>query len=211
MSTASILQQSIIVAGQEITPIIGSLQERAEKIAQFDPNLYTDEEEKLLEIYRLAQGSTRLINIQSAIMVGGANEKGFPRLAIANYFLSLARKRVWTQVNRRGAVSFENDPNWPDWNWRCPAGTLPAWKGLGKLRSDRYASTTVPQVPLELRQPSGKGVYVLFEVNEWRPEVRPVDPVLLQYIGGDICAILGTWDLTEKEVEVIRATKQLGL
>ena len=75
--------------------------------------------------------------------------------------------------------------------------------------------TIVPIVPSDvlasirkrIRTRSSLGrFFTLFEVEEWKP-VPPVDSALLEHIGGDLYAVLATWDLTDLERAVIAGTR----
>lgn len=80
---------------------------------------------------------------------------------------------------------------------------------------DRSAwSSMVPVVPPKHRPRSGSslGSYlVLWEVDEWTWSTVPPppgDPALLRHVGGDIYAVVATWNLTELERLVLSGRRQ---
>jgi hypothetical protein len=60
----------------------------------------------------------------------------------------------------------------------------------------------VPPVPPGLQPKFGLGNYHILWEAEWEM-VAPKDPALLKHIGGDLYAVLATWDLTEIERTVL--------
>lgn len=81
---------------------------------------------------------------------------------------------------------------------RMAEGTLPRAGGW----IPRRASAMVPIIPPELRPPHALSNYHILWEADWRPE-PPVDPALLKHIGGDLYAVLATWNLTEVERAVL--------
>jgi hypothetical protein len=65
----------------------------------------------------------------------------------------------------------------------------------------------VPIVPPKHRPARGfASCQVLFEAEDWawsRDPDAAVDPALLRHVGGDIYAVLATWELTELELLVL--------
>lgn len=67
----------------------------------------------------------------------------------------------------------------------------------------------VPMVPPDVRPARGqlKDRFILWEVDHWASKPRtaraPVDPFLLKHIGGDLYAILASWDLTPIEQAIL--------
>lgn len=91
-----------------------------------------------------------------------------------------------------GTLSSPQVRNWPGSSW---------WDDPynGAFRA------MVPHVPPGLRpRHSLDGYATLFEVEEWaKSPAPPRDPALLKHIGGDLYAVLATWDLTELERSVL--------
>ena len=80
---------------------------------------------------------------------------------------------------------------------------------LTRWGASRAWAAMVPICPPEHR-PAGTSTLasfqVLFEVDEWQWQGRPEppgDPALLKHVGGDIYAVVATWDLSELEQLVL--------
>jgi hypothetical protein len=122
---------------------------------------------------------------------------------------------VYTRgVSRKGGIEFV-DSLGRAWNYRrglidletrfdLPTGYE---RGHSLVGGSSYGawSSMVPVVPPKHR-PSGagdlSGYLVLWEVESWewsQVPPPPGDPALLRHVGGDIYAVLATWDLTELE------------
>lgn len=184
------------------------------------------EDAQILRGYRaLAQGHT-VIDLPKCIRLGGMFEDtGLPRLAVA----TSSHEFVWVRRIEDGRVIFLPGVV-TSWSgaphrisplrrkdvYRMPADTLPAassstitvhrdsamrwqhpWNGAWRAM--------VPIVPPALRPAhSLDGYATLFEVAEWAPDpTAPHDPALLKHIGGDLYAVVATWDLTELEQAVL--------
>lgn len=154
-------------------------------------------------------GVEGLIDLRAAITAGGVDDHLRPRLAACQ------ADAEWCYMRRttRGDVEFADRP-WRDIPHnarrgivRFSEGTLPATQPPRNLGWDRWrrmqsGKAMVPMVPARLRPKLHlRNFHVLWEA-EWRPE-PPVDPALLKHIGGDLYALLGTWDLTPLERAVL--------
>ena len=161
------------------------------------------------------KGSLPLIDVSRAIKFGGQLKNGLPRLALATYKMSFKGKKVYVEVKRNGRVDFYSSSaaRNSDRILRLPKETFPRRSELQVLFSLRpytlEARTAVPLVPPELRQEDSKKKFVLFEVNEWEDVPRPIDPYLLLHVQGYIYAVLGSWDVTEKELSAYQASSLL--
>lgn len=136
-----------------------------------------------------------------------------PRLAVGRASAAF----VYTEgVQRNGSLELVDSLN-RSWNYRIgrvqlaagtfelPAGYAPGRSLLGRRWTPGAWSSMVPIVPPKHRPRSGSPLnayHVLWEVDNWTwSEVPPPpsDPALLRHIGGDLYAVLATWDLTELE------------
>lgn len=171
---------------------------------------------ELAEIMRgykaIAQGH-QVIDIVATIKAGGSvpvlptRRRGgdpieTPRLAVAQADADWC----WVEVDDKGAVRFSTVEEPAHNAKRCyvsfPAGTVPPRANGWRWRFDPHAKAMVPPVPPRFRPATSlAGYHVLWEA-EWTP-VPPVDPALLKHIGGDLYAVLATWDLTELERTVL--------
>lgn len=94
---------------------------------------------------------------------------------------------------------FHHTDRWPRGNAtrnvvRVPAGTLPVSENVS-------ARAMVPIVPPGLRPAGDLGRFHILWEADW--EAVPVDPALLRHIGGDLYAVIATWDLTDLERTVL--------
>lgn len=221
MSTKDLLSQAVVIAGQEVTPQVGSLQEMTEEIEGIEPRLRTEEEEGLLRVARATKKNLPLINIAKAIQVGGANPERMPRLAVAPYLGSLERRRVQAYVDEDGRVEFTCEISvdlYNHWQLNLPPQTLPRLEGLARVGNQigigpaLFREHVIPLVPPPLRRRQEEGVVLLFEATNWqKPIAYAGDPYLLKHIAGFVYAVLGTWDLSEREVKAYRTAGDLGI
>ena len=168
------------------------------------------EDVAILRGYRaLAKGHT-VIDLPQVIGLGGVFESGLPRLAVATSSHSF----VWVQRTVSGRVEFLPRRRWdmrPRMTkdcYRLPAATLPSvethpWRANDPWDGDHRAM--VPHIPPALRPAhSLDGYTTLFEVDVWAKDpTAPKDPALLKHIGGDLYAVLATWDLSPLEQSVL--------
>lgn len=205
METQSdILKKSISFAINSTNDQKSLMYEYFERIRHLNVNQLTNEEKNFIKNIDLLDTNLPLINMFDAIKFGGF-KNGWPNLAIATYEMSLKNKPLFAKIYTIfGDLVFSTHENY---------GT----KGKEMIfRANIYsknenrddclvAKTPVPLVPPELRQVSSEDVYILFEVNKWNSVPLPIDPYLLKKIHGNIFAIIGTWDLTQKELDTYRA------
>lgn len=195
-----------------------------------DPTVRREYEE-IARAYRYAaKDEVALISLSKTIASGGSvtrtlvHGKGTDRESHTHYLLpALAACRSSAQfaytlgIETDGAVRFIDQLR-PWHNYRRgrvaiePGSfTLPAgyragseiWGGGG---SGAW-SALVPIVPPKL-MPRGRleNYLTLWEVEDWTWRTSPSppgDPALLQHVGGDLYAVLATWDLTELEKLVL--------
>ena len=196
-----------------------------EKVAEYLKSVrerHSEEDAQILRGYRaLAQGHA-VIDLPKCIRLGGEFTEGFqaglPRLAVA----TASHDWVWVERYQDGHVNFlpgvrgawRGSPHRISNQrrkdvYRMPAGTMSV--DTAQPQTSRATNYTypwagsmramVPHVPPALRpRHSLDGYAVLFEVEEWAPDPdAPRDPALLKHIGGDLYAVVATWDLTELE------------
>lgn len=194
--------------------IITMNKEEAEKeLKEYREIVKTRGEDYLKQIkeslYHLSQGRS-ILDMNIVMKVGGINEEGEPKLAIA--------RSDWNRVRFRkqqvGAGRFFRDDNSGlKMNVSIPENTFPKWNE--KEKADRFEekiirktiSTKVPIVPAQFL-PKGKleNYYILWEVDKWNEE-PPKDPILLKRIEENTFVVLGAWDLTPLEQSIIRGRR----
>lgn len=145
-----------------------------------------------------------LIRLTQAFAEAGWDEAGNPRLAIARSDRRRVRYRVEWQ-NARRVLSFDASSGWgarggPTLQRSVPLSVMPPRPA--NAPNSPNLGAIVPMIPADVR-PGGraKNWFTLFEAM-WEP-VPPVDPILLQHLGGDLYAVLAEWDLTELERAII--------
>lgn len=150
---------------------------------------------ELMRGYKALREGKQLIRLAETISAGGVDAQGLPRLAIAR----ADERLIFTHRQQNGAVEFYPDRRVRarDRVFNLPADTLPRMESWVQTHS-----ALVPIVPPRFRPPhSMTGYHVLWEA-EWSPRA-PRDPALLKHIGGDLWAVLATWDLTDLERAVL--------
>lgn len=192
-----------------------------------DPDTRAEFEE-VARAYRLAaRDEVPMIALTPSIVAGGTMQRSvvfskgttserterylLPRLAALR---SDARFAYTLGIQETGSIEFVDRPN-PSERLRSgrleiDAGfALPGGFKAGRPMDEwnaRYCWTAmVPLVPPRHWPPRATALrsYVtLWEVDDWawtRQPAPPRDPALLRHIGGDLYAVLATWDLTELE------------
>jgi len=199
----SVLEQSAISL---------SIPEARAKVAEYVRAVrerHNAEDMAILRGYRALARGHQVIDLPNVISRGGVfEETGLPRLAVA----TSNHEFVHVERSRDGGVTFQPEqwinPRRRKDVYRCPVGTLPDMAYPNHLGWGLWGGrqrAMVPHVPPALRPVhSLDGYATLFEVDEWAPDpTAPVDPALLKHIGGDLYAVLATWDLSELERSVL--------
>jgi hypothetical protein len=142
-------------------------------------------------IYRaIAHGKT-VISVADAIVAAGIDSEGRPRLAFA--------RADWPECRCQRVIDelyFDKPRSGTASKFRIP------WLGM------RYApqlAANIPRIPPHFRPKVGVlGKYFLLWEADWRAQ-PPSDPMLLRRVGKDAWIVLAAWDLTEVEMNVLRA------
>lgn len=155
-------------------------------------DVYDKRDWEIERIYRqIARGKT-VISVIDSIRAAGVDEIGRPQLAIMRADQTQIRCTFYAEA----AVTFESMAN------RQIKFAIP-WLGRTK-RQGWDASAIVPRIPPQHR-PAAKtlaGYHILWEAD-WT--AIPRDPLLLRRIGRDAFVVLAAWDLTDVEMNVLRA------
>jgi len=149
----------------------------------------------------------RLIDVSKAIVAGGVDEKGFPKLALARAdwpdCWCQARKIWGDPLHRRLTFSREkNDLR----RGRVNSSHLAELTLALSLNVEQTDRARVPIIPPALK-PAGRlsNYSILFEA-EW-DYTEPADPFLLRHLGGTLYVILDAWDLTDVERAIFGASR----
>lgn len=166
--------------------------------------------QNLRDAYRALEKGTPVISLAQAISAGGWDASGRPNLAVARS----DRRHVRYQIqgsDARGSLVFRSDERGvAGWSWT----DLPRKSKLRRSVPLRHFSSVpnyhgvavavVPLVPPDVVEKAGNPslakCFTLFEAD-W--EDIPIDPALIRHLGGDLYAVLATWDLTDLERHVL--------
>lgn len=162
---------------------------------------------ELMRGYKALAAGRQLIRLSETIRTGGVDDRGRPRLAIGR----ADEEAVTFFRDRAGAVQFAPTVG-TDWanrpvrardrRIRLGSGTLPD----GEWIQEGTWEAIAPIIPPRLRPPHAIENYHLLWEPVWTVPTRrrsPVDPALLRHLGGDLWAVLATWDLTPLEQAVL--------
>lgn len=209
------LKNIVSGASSSVLPQIEGIQAQIKLVKAIKPDLRTEEEAQLLIVDKVAKGTKKvkpvLVNVAQAVKAGGADDHGFPRLAIATYQMSVDREEVLVFVSQDGFVSFFDDSR--TWDIDLPDGTLPPKKGLGAfIKYPIGATASIPMVPVSLRtlDRDDEDIVLLFEVTDWELGTFG-DPYLLKKVAGDIYQILGQWDSNKDDEILHKVAKNFGI
>lgn len=166
----------------------------------------------IIKGYEEVKKGRQVIQLTESFRQAGLNAQGFPALAIAR----ADSQNCWIAASWQGwetqeSVLFTDQPNYEprgqglltDHGVRIPNGVIPR-EGRRALPWRTRARSILPTIPPEYRPATPHTYHVLWEA-EWiidRPRASH-DPALIKYIGGDLWAVIGTWDLTELERAVM--------
>lgn len=156
------------------------------------------------------------IDVLAALQVTGLNSEGNPKLAIAK----ADHKTVQFEKCRHGNLVFYSSPTVQSnasWSLRCkvlatPTGVFPDWPSQSGAPHwgiiNRRANAPIPIVPASIlsrcRKADVSGLYILWEVEEWKP-IPPTDPILLMRLSKYLFTVIGQWNLTPLEKSIMRA------
>jgi|SRR5579872_3986457 len=176
-------------------------QERARaalKVYRAHRNVYDARDWEIERIYRAIAKGKRVISVNQAIVAGGVDDLGRPKLAIMRADQEWCRceffdsdKVVFTNMGRYRAAEWHFEIPWAG---RPPRNPNASWSARARL----------PRIPPQYRPPAGKlpSYHILWEAD-WQD--IPRDPMLLKRIGKDAWVVVAAWDLTDVELSVLRA------
>ncbi len=159
----------------------------------------------------LAKG-TPLVDLTNVFADAPTDQKGRPRLAIAR----ADRKQVRFEANGSQFIfdAHKNPSSWATWSeglrMSFGAGKVVGvrWHGNKTVAGVPRGYALVPMIPADVRPNVALNkAFILWEVERW--EAKPIgarpdrDPFLLQYLGGDLYAIIAEWELTDVERSIM--------
>jgi hypothetical protein len=158
-------------------------------------SVYDKRDWEIEKIYRqIARGRT-VISVNDAIIRGGIDQLGRPRLAIMRADQTAVRCSAW----RSDRVQFccEGAGRSSDLSFEIP------WANRSVI-NNRDLRALLPRIPPQHRPAAGTlaKYHILWEAD-WT--AIPRDPYLLKRIGKDAWVVLAAWDLTDVEMSVLWA------
>lgn len=154
-------------------------------------NTYDERDWEIERIYRAIARGKKVISVVESIKTAGLDDLKRPRFAIARANAELCRCS-----RERDALTFKTAES-----WTSRGGINVPWPGMVYGSSLR---AIVPRIPPQHR-PIAKSLasyHILWEAD-W--EEIPRDPMLLRRIGKDAWVVLAAWDLSDVEMNVLRA------
>ncbi len=154
---------------------------------------YDAQDKEIARIYWAISRGRKVISAFDAIREAGIDELGRPKLALMRADQKEVRCIAWnsseviyTSTHRSRAA---------EWYFVIP------W--LGRAVQHRHTiSALLPRIPPQHRPENLADYHLLWEAD-WQS--IPSDPYLLKRIGKDAWVILAGWDLSEVELNVLRA------
>lgn len=177
-----------------------------------------EEAEAITRGYRALADGLDVVDLRDAMREAGCDDDGLPKLAIAPAdarWCYLRSRRA--PVSGASILSFSTDfhgthrtrGRYARRETTVMATDVPGLRDrLARGWSSGQHRAAVPVVPPEHRPRTENGrlaalrrYHVLWEA-EWEP-MPPVDPALLEHLGGSLYAVHAVWDLTELERAVM--------
>lgn len=180
-------------------------------------SLSTEDKALLAGYLALARGEA-VIDINQALLAGGLDDNGRPRLAIGRADWGWCHLHIdgawrWDYVADRMVprttgtawVTFTRSqrPHHRAWEHRVPWSLSPSVQPPNE-RGQRRAQ--VPSIPPQYRPRNYQlaNHLILWEVEEWAENPAPTrDPVLLRPLQHGLAAVVAEWDLTDLERAVL--------
>lgn len=147
-------------------------------------------------IYRAISKGRVVISLRDAIVRGGIDLLGRPRLAIMRADQAFVQCDIWH--SDRVIFTNEHRSKAAEWHFEIP------WPNRAKYSKDWNLRALLPRIPPQYRPEPDKlsGYHILWEAD-WT--AIPRDPYLLKRIGKDAFVVVAAWDLSEVELSVLRA------
>jgi hypothetical protein len=171
---------------------------------------HVEEDDLILRGYKVIASGKTVISLSETIKQGGFDETtGMPKLGV----VKADEKILFCHYDWRQRLTFEwtmRRTRWGSSRVELADTTVISDNGLRvpsilcnrELQRNIYEAQ-VPIVPPALR-PAHMGAYhILFEATWSLTRAPGRDPALIKYIGGDLWALVATWDMTELEQLVL--------
>ena len=186
--------------------------EARERLEEYRRSLETDrnaQDERIAAGYRALARGLPVLKLSESVQRGGWFDYGLPKIAVVR-----AHETVCSVRLDGGDVIYYGGP---DVSWDRNRGALvngttvrvhaPLPADIRDARGRKrqwHGKTMVPIIPPRFRPNRNRlhRFHILWEVEEWQL-APPRDPALLRFVGGDLWAVVATWDLTELERAVL--------
>lgn len=162
-------------------------------------------DEAIMAGYRQIAMGKSVVDLRAAILAGGQDELGRPRIAVCRADDS----RIRLTLSRGGRVQFSPVvERITGWELDARSSTR-VFDFLGLFPDNEKTpwgyEALAPHIPPALRPKASLERYHLLWEAEWRKSAPPParDPALLRHIGGSLYVVLATWDLTDLEMLVL--------
>lgn len=160
------------------------------------------EDAEIRKAYKALAKGKLIVRAQASILNAGLKPDTLPKLALAN----AAAPACWLEASSgSGAAAMASSERHTSRDtrnvFRFPSGSFP---GIAAKQPHRWRHrATMPIMPADIRPRRALESYHVLWEAEWEP-IPPVDPYLLQRIGKtDMWLVLGMWELTAVEREVL--------
>jgi hypothetical protein len=175
----------------------------------------------LVKTYKQLAEGRALVNLKDVIRAAGVDELHRPRFAVAraNQTHVWFTTRSWTRNGYLPRFSTYRDKFGQDsdratrHHIELPAGLWPECPANcheinPHIRHPSRLRAMVPLIPPQLRPEDSLGNYhILWDVKGAWQEEPPRDPFLLKCVDGDLYAVHAVWDLTDLEMQVMKALR----
>lgn len=150
---------------------------------------------EIARIYRAISKGNTVISANDAIVRGGVDGLGRPRLAI----MRADQRQVQCNAGYRDTVTFTNEyaSRAAEWHFVIP------WPNRSVFCNSYRLAAMLPRIPPQHRPAKCLGDYHILWEADWTD--IPRDPYLLKRIGKDAWVVLAAWDLTDVEMSVLKA------
>ena len=165
---------------------------------------FDEQDLEIARIYRAIARGKKIISVADAIRSAGLDSRGRPLLAVCRASAQHAFCRVEPWKDQVTFSELDTNSLRSD---RPRSGTkiVIDWPNLRSSVTEVVSAMAfLPRIPPQYRPASQKltGYHILWEAD-WTH--LPRDPYLLKRIGKDAWVVLAAWDLTDVEMNVLRA------